>query len=100
MPGRSVMAAKKKRNPIASRLERAVSDIANAASVAATGSEIGVLELAVEDELNPRTVRKRRVKTRSRTKPATKKPRNLVKRTRVSERVRPNRKVGRGSRAT
>ena len=57
------MAAKKKRFPVASRLERAVSDIANAASVAATGSEIGVLELAVEDELNPRTVRKRRVKT-------------------------------------
>jgi hypothetical protein len=94
------MAAKKKRNPIASRLERAVSDIANAASVAVTGSEIGVLELAVEDELKPRTVRKRRVKTASRTKAATKKPRHLVKRTRVSERVRPNRKVARSSRAT
>jgi len=81
-----VMAAKKKRIPIATRLERAVSDLANAASVAATGSEIGVLELAVEDEINPRTVRKRRARTVSRTKGATKKPHNLVKRTRALKR--------------
>jgi hypothetical protein len=40
------------------------------------------------------------VKTASRTKAATKKPRHLVKRTRVSARVRPNRKVARSSRAT
>ena len=86
MPDGSVMAAKKKRIPIASRLERAVSDLANAASVAATGSEIGVLELAVEDEINPRTVRKRRTRTASRTKPTTRKPRNLVKRKRPLKR--------------
>ena len=98
-----MMAAKKKRIPIASRLERAVSDLANAASVAATGSEIGVLELAVEDEINPRTVRKRRVKTASRPKGATKKSRNIVKRTRALKRgSRPPAKAraGRRSRAT
>jgi len=39
--------AKRKRASIAGVLVEAVSDVANAASVAATGSEIGVLELAV-----------------------------------------------------
>jgi hypothetical protein len=97
------MATKKKRIPIASRLERAVSDLANAVSVAATGSEIGVLELAVEDEINPRMVRKRRVKTASRTKATAKKPRNLVKRTRAlkrGSRQPAKARAGRRSRAT
>jgi hypothetical protein len=80
------MAAKKKRIPIASRLERAVSDLANAASVAATGSEIGVLELAVEDEIKPRTVRKRRSRIASRTELAAKKSRNPVTRKRPLKR--------------
>ena len=48
--------AKKKRVSFVDRLGQTVSDMANAASVAATGSEIGVLELAAEDELNPRPV--------------------------------------------
>ncbi len=42
--------AKKKRASIVGVLGEAVSDVANAASVAATGSEIGVFELAAEDE--------------------------------------------------
>ena len=52
--------AKKKRVSFADRLGQTVSDMANAASVAATGSEIGVLELAAEDELNPRPVERAR----------------------------------------
>ena len=40
------------------RLEETVNDMANAVSVAATGSEIGILELAAEDELNPNSARK------------------------------------------
>jgi len=48
----------KKPVSIAQRLEQAVSDVANAASVAATGSEIGVLELAMENELNPRPAKR------------------------------------------
>ena len=52
--------AKKKRVSFADRLSQTVSDMANAASVAATGSEIGVLELAAEDELSPRPVRRAR----------------------------------------
>ena len=51
---------KKNSVPIVNGLEQAVSDVANAASVAATGSEIGVLELAVEDEINPRGARQRK----------------------------------------
>ena len=39
---------------IAGALEQAVSNVVNAASVAATGSEVGVLELAVEDDLKVR----------------------------------------------
>jgi hypothetical protein len=54
------MMAKKKRVSFADRLGQTVSDMANAASVAATGSEIGVLELAAEDELNPRPVKRAR----------------------------------------
>ena len=50
--------AKKARGSMISRLEETVSDMANAVSVAATGSEIGILELAAEDELNPRSARK------------------------------------------
>jgi hypothetical protein len=52
--------ARKKRVSFASRLGQTVSDMANAASVAATGSEIGVLELAVEDEFNVRPAKRRR----------------------------------------
>jgi hypothetical protein len=52
----------------------AVSDIVDAASVAATGSQFGVLELAAEDELSPTSVkRKRKVKAaRKKTKIVTK----------------------------
>ena len=45
--------ARKKHISITETLGEAVSDVANAASAAATGSEIGMLELAVEDELKP-----------------------------------------------
>jgi hypothetical protein len=60
--------AKKKRASIAAALGEAVSDVANAVSVAATGSEIGVLELAVEDEFKPT-----RAKPTRRAKPVHKK---------------------------
>jgi hypothetical protein len=78
------MAVRKKRTSIAGRLERAASDLANAASVAATGSEIGVLELAVEDEINPRPVRKRPAKPAPAGK-ATGKRRSLTERTRAAK---------------
>ena len=72
--------AKKNSLPIVSGLEQAVSDVANAASVAATGSEIGVLELAVEDQIDPRVARTRKTKIASSTKAAAKKPGSLKRR--------------------
>ncbi|HET7680079.1 MAG TPA: hypothetical protein VFK79_08115 [Xanthobacteraceae bacterium] len=66
--------AKKKPVSIAERLGQAVSNVVNAASVAATGSEVGVLELAAEDELGRRPVKRpRKVKT------APKKKRTMAK---------------------
>ena len=67
--GRVVSMAKKKRISFGQRLGHAVSDMANAASVAATGSEIGVLELAAEDEFgSPAVKRPRKSKTVSKKK--------------------------------
>jgi hypothetical protein len=54
--------AKKKSVSLGDRIGQAVSDMANAASVAATGSEIGVLELAAEGELRPSSVKRARVR--------------------------------------
>jgi hypothetical protein len=59
--------ARKKPVSVVGALEHAISDVANAVTVAATGSEIGVLELAAEDELKAsrkRPARRARSKTR------------------------------------
>jgi hypothetical protein len=66
--------AKKKRVSIAERLEETVGDMANAVSVAATGSEIGILELAAEDELSRRPAKKRKKKPTKKRKVVAKKP--------------------------
>jgi len=79
--------AKKKRVSIVEGLEEAVSDLANAASVAATGSEIGILELAAEDELRRRPAKKRKEKpTTKKKKVAAKTPSKPVKRKRAVKR--------------
>jgi hypothetical protein len=41
-------------------IDEAVSDVVDAATVAATGSQLGVLELAAEDELSPTSIKRRR----------------------------------------
>jgi hypothetical protein len=78
--------AKKKRVSIAERLEETVGDMANAVSVAATGSEIGVLELAAEDELSRRTAKQRKMKPAKKSKVVAKKPSKPVKRKRTVKR--------------
>ena len=79
--------AKKKRASIAGVLVEAVSDIANAASVAATGSEIGVLELAAEDKLKPtQTKHSRKVKAVPKKRVAAKKARKSIKKKRTGKR--------------
>jgi hypothetical protein len=66
--------ARKKRISFGAQLGHAASDVVNAASVAATGSEIGILELAAEDEFNsPAAQRPRKSKTARKKKAAPKK---------------------------
>ena len=84
--------AKKKSVSLVDRLEKTVSDMANAASVAATGSEIGVLELAAEDELGLRAVKRPRKK-----KAVVKKKRKTVakkkKKSAAKKKTRPKKKL-------
>ena len=65
--------AKKKRVSFVDRLEHAAGDVVDAVSVAATGSQVGVLELAAEDDIGVRTVRKARKKQAPKKKAAVKK---------------------------
>jgi hypothetical protein len=78
---------KKKRVSFAGRLGQTVSDMANAVSVAATGSEIGVLELAAEDELNMRPAKlSRKVKAAPRKKTVARKSSRPIKKKRTVKR--------------
>jgi hypothetical protein len=52
--------AKNKPHSVVGVIGEAVSDVVDAASVAATGSQLGVLELAAEEELNPPPAKKKR----------------------------------------
>jgi hypothetical protein len=79
--------ARKQQPTIAQTLGEAVSDVANAASVAATGSEIGILELAAEDEFEPaRTKRSRKMKAAPKKKSAAKRPSKRMKKKRTAKR--------------
>lgn len=77
--------AKKKSPSIIGAMGEAVRDIVDAASVAATGSQLGVLELAAEDELKPAPAKRRRKakvarnkkKTAAKSKKKTKKRRGV-----------------------
>jgi len=73
--------AKKKTSSLVGMIGEAVSDIVDAASVAATGSQLGVLELAAEEEMNPTpTKRKPKAKVaRKKTKVAPKSKRKTKK---------------------
>ena len=52
--------AKKKPHSVVGMVGEAVSDVVDAASVAATGSQLGVLELAAEEEMSPTPVKRKR----------------------------------------
>jgi hypothetical protein len=56
--------AKKKAPSIIGAVGEAVGDIVDAASVAATGSQLGLLELAAEDELRPRRAKRKQKRKR------------------------------------
>ena len=60
--------AKKKPHSVVEMIGEAVSDVVDAASVAATGSQLGVLELAAEEELSPTPAKRKRKAKRARKK--------------------------------
>jgi len=86
--------AKKKSRSVVGVIGEAVSDVVDAASVAATGSQLGVLELAAEEEMKPTPAKKKRKakaagkkkkavkKFKKKTKKKTKKKASRVKRSR------------------
>lgn len=81
--------AKKKRQSIAEMITEAVGDVVDAASVAATGSQLGVLELATEEELRPIPGKRKRKATATRKKKkAATKSRKKTKKSRAVKRAR------------
>jgi hypothetical protein len=52
--------AKKKPHSVVGMIGEAVSDVVDATSVAATGSQLGVLELAAEEEMSPTPAKRKR----------------------------------------
>lgn len=73
--------AKKKSRSVVDMIGEAVTDVVDAASVAATGSQLGVLELAAEDEIKPTPAkRKRKAKVTRKKKKATVKFKKKAKR--------------------
>jgi len=52
--------AKKKPHSVVGMIGEAVSDVVDTASVVATGSQLGVLELAAEEEMSPTPAMRRR----------------------------------------
>jgi hypothetical protein len=75
--------AKKKPHSIVGMIGEAVGDVVDAASVAATGSQLGVLELAAEEEMSPTPAkRKRKAKAARKTKKVVMKNKNKTKKVR------------------
>ena len=75
--------AKKKPHSIVGMIGEAVGDVVDAASVAATGSQLGVLELAAEEEISlPPAKRKRKAKVARKTKKVVMKNKKKTKKVR------------------
>ena len=76
--------AKKKPLSIVGMIGEAVSDVVDAASVAATGSQLGVLELAAEEEMRPTPAkRKRKAKVARKKKTVAMKSKKKTKKSRA-----------------
>jgi len=81
--------AKKKTPSVAGMIGEAVGNIVDAASVAATGSQLGVLELAAEEEMRPTPAkRKRKAKAARKKKKAAPKSKKKTKKGRRVKRPR------------
>ena len=81
--------AKKKAPSVVGMIGEAVGNIVDAASVVATGSQLGVLELAAEEEMSPTpTKRKRKAKAARKKKKAAPKSKRKTKKGRNVKRPR------------
>jgi hypothetical protein len=81
--------AKKKSHTGVEVIGETVSDIVDAASVAATGSQVGVLELAAEEEISPTPAnRKRKAKVARKKKKVVMKSKKKTKKSRSLKRPR------------
>ncbi len=79
--------AKKKSRSVVGMIGEAVEDVVDAASVAATGSQLGVLELAAEEEMEPTPAkRKRKAKVARKKKKVIMKSKKKTKKRRVVKR--------------
>ena len=75
--------AKKKPHSIVGMIGEEVGDVVDVASVAATGSQLGVLELAAEEEMSPTPAkRKRKAKAARKTKKVVMKNKKKTKKVR------------------
>ena len=75
--------ANKKPHSVVGMIGEAVGDVVDAASVAATGSQLGVLELAAEEEMSPTPAkRKRKAKAARKTKKVVMKNKKKTKKVR------------------
>jgi hypothetical protein len=79
--------AKKKSRSVVGMIGEAVSDLVDAASVAATGSQLGVLELAAEEELQPTPKRKRKTKAAAKKKKAVVKSKKKTKKKKTKKKA-------------
>lgn len=81
--------AKKTAHSVVGAIGEAVSNVVDAVSVAATGSQLGVLELAAEEELSPTPPkRKRKAKAARKKRKVAKKSKQKAKKSRKVKRPR------------
>ena len=79
--------AKKKSRSVVGMIGEAVSDLVDAASVAATGSQLGVLELAAEEEFQPTPKRKRKTKAKPKKNKTAVKSKKTAKKTKTKKKA-------------
>ncbi len=87
--------AKKKSHGLLESIGEAFSDVVDAGSVAATGSQLGVLELAAEEEISPAPAkRKKKAKAARKKKKAVAKSKKkaVVKSKKKAKKQKPKRK--------
>ena len=93
--------AKKKPLSVVGMIGEAVSDVVDAASVAATGSQLGVLELAAEEEMRPSAPKRKKkakaARKKSKAKASSKKTKTKKSKAKASKKKASKTKKRRGA---